>query len=199
MRVLGRRLGVEGMALYHHFQNKGELLDAVAEQLLSGLRLPKRGTPMARIEVGLRRYRQLAIAHPRAFALLTTRRFSSPRSLAVLEQILAPFADAGFDPAMSARLFRLGGYFAGGAGHAEIASRAAQPDPTPLVMEQPTGLASFPLVSKVAPHLSLQNLDAIFEFGLALIMRAIESAPRRLEEEPPTRAHAIATRSRRRP
>lgn len=179
MRTLGKRLGVEAMALYYHFPNKGALLDAVAEQLLLELQFPKRGTPFARIRAGLRRYRQLAVDHPRAFVLLTTRRFSTERSLAVLEEILAPYAEAGFDPQMTARLFRLGGYFVGGAGHAEIASRGQQPDATPIVMEDESGVAPFPNVSRVAPHLALSRLDDIFEYGLDQLIRAMERAPRR--------------------
>lgn len=179
MRTLGKRLGVEAMALYYHFPNKGALLDAVAEQLLLELRFPKKGAPFDRIRIGLRRYRKLAVDHPRAFVLLTTRRFATERSLAVLEEILAPYAEAGFDAQMTARLFRLGGYYVGGAGHAEIASRGQQPDATPIVMEDERGVAAFPNVSRVAPHLALSRLDDIFEHGLDHLMAAMENAPRR--------------------
>lgn len=178
MRGLGKRLGVEAMALYHHFPSKGDLLDAVAEHLIGTLRMPSSGTPLERIREGLRRYRGLAVKHPRAFPLLTSRRFSTPRALAVLEEILAPFADAGFDAKMSARLFRLGGYFVGGAGHAEIASRAAQADPTPLVLERAEPMPELPNVARVAPHLRLSRLDDLFDYGLDQIMRIIEEAPR---------------------
>lgn len=178
MRALGKRLGVEAMAIYHHFPSKGDLLDGVAEQLIGGLKLPKKGPPLSRIREGLRRYRGIALKHPKAFVLLTTRRFSTPRALAVLDEILAPFFEAGFDAAMSARLFRLGGYFAGGAGHAEIASRGAQPDPTPLLLEDTEGRVPFPNVVRVAPHLRLAQLDALFEFGLEQIMDVIARAPR---------------------
>ncbi|MFO0616602.1 MAG: TetR family transcriptional regulator [Polyangiaceae bacterium] len=181
MRGLGARLDVEAMALYHHFPSKGDLLDAVAEHLMGELRMPRSGAPMDRIREGLRRYRGLAVKHPRAFALVTTRRLSTPRSLAVLEQILAPFADAGFDAKMSARLFRLGGYFAGGAGHAEIASRAAQPDPTPIRLELAEPPPELPNVARVAPHLRLSKLDDLFEFGLDQIMRVIEASPKTVD------------------
>lgn len=181
MRGLGTRLGVEAMALYHHFPSKGDLLDAVAEHLMCTLEMPKSGAPMDRIREGLRRYRRLAVKHPRAFPLLTSRRFSTPRSLAVLEEILQPFADAGFDAKMSARLFRLGGYFVGGAGHAEIASRAAQSDPTPIVLERGEPMPDLPNVARVAPHLRLSQLDDLFEFGLDGIMRVIERAPKTAE------------------
>jgi len=40
MRQLGRDMGVEGMAIYHHFRDKGELLDAVMERLFEERRWP---------------------------------------------------------------------------------------------------------------------------------------------------------------
>lgn len=179
MRGLGASLGVEGMAIYHHFDGKGALLDAVAEALLVEADPPGRevADPYDRIRIGARRYRRVAVSHPRAFVLLTTRRFATQRSFEVLERILVAFADAGFDAAMSARLFRLVGYFAGGAGHAEIASRAAQDDPTPIVMERFSD-AAFPHVLAAAPHLRLDRLDDVFEDGLERVIDAIRRAPR---------------------
>src|SRR5262249_31540034 len=43
MRRLGAELGVEGMAIYHHFGNKAELLDGVLELLLEELEVPPEG------------------------------------------------------------------------------------------------------------------------------------------------------------
>jgi len=37
MRALGRRLGVEGMALYTYFRSKDELLDAAGTRILEAL------------------------------------------------------------------------------------------------------------------------------------------------------------------
>ena len=39
-RKLGAALGVEAMAIYHHFPSKERLLDAVAERLLAEMALP---------------------------------------------------------------------------------------------------------------------------------------------------------------
>lgn len=194
MRALGAALGVEAMALYHHFENKGQLLDAVATLLLAETHVPgpEAGNPFDRIEAALRSYRALSISHPRAFMLLTTRRYATATAFAHYERQLEPFFAAGFDAAMAARLFRLGGYFAGGAGHAEIASRAAQRDATPVALERFADAESFPLVGRVAPHLKLDNLDAIFEFGLAAIMDIMRNAPRSVK--PPSRRRAAPRR-----
>jgi AcrR family transcriptional regulator len=42
MRRLGKELKVEAMALYYHFKNKGELLDAVLERLVDEVLLAPR-------------------------------------------------------------------------------------------------------------------------------------------------------------
>lgn len=189
MRALGASLGVEAMALYHHFESRGALLDAVAEALMVEASPPGRevADPFERIRIGARRYRLVAVSHPRAFVLLTTRRFATRRAFELLERILEAFADAGFDAAMSARLFRLTGYYAGGAGHAEIASRAAQDDPTPLVMERFADDA-FPHVLAAAPHLRLERLDDIFEDGLERLIESIRRAAAR-PDAPPAASH----------
>ncbi|MFO0553932.1 MAG: TetR/AcrR family transcriptional regulator C-terminal domain-containing protein [Polyangiaceae bacterium] len=206
MRALGAQLGVEAMALYHYFDKKGALLDAVTELLLEECAAPgpEAGTPMQRIEAALRSYRQVSIRHPRAFELLTTRRFSTPRAFAYYERILAPYFELGFDASMAARLFRLGGYFVGGAGHAEIASRALAADSTPVVLERSrAGLKrvlapksrskpAFPRVARVAPHLRVDNLDAVFEFGLSVVLEATRRAERR---GPPPRRPRSARRA----
>ena len=51
MRRLGQALGVEAMALYHHFANKGALLDAVLEELIAEAKLPPRDSmpPLERL------------------------------------------------------------------------------------------------------------------------------------------------------
>jgi AcrR family transcriptional regulator len=175
MRRLGAALGVEAMALYHHFRGKGELLDAVMERLLDETDLPPRDSmaPLARIRRFIESYRRIAINHPHAFILLTYRRFNTERTFERYEQFLEALADAGFEPALAARFFRLIGYYVGGAGLADIAGRAAEPDATPVSLENFTLGERYPHVAAVVPHLRLRNLDAVFEFGLDVIFDAM--------------------------
>ena len=175
MRLLGSRLGVEAMALYHHFPGKGGLLDAVMDELVAEWALPARGTqpPIARLRQLLRSYRATALRHPRAFLLLAARRFNTERSFAMYERILEAFADLGLDPPESARWFRLIGGFASGAGMADVASRERINDPTPLVLEHDPDSIPYPHVRAVAPHLRADRLDAVFEFGLEVLFDAL--------------------------
>jgi AcrR family transcriptional regulator len=175
MRRLGAELGVEGMAIYHHFHNKAELLDGVLELLLEELEPPDActGTPLQRLRRLFEAVRAVAIRHPHAFLLLPTRRFGTQKQLEYYERLLALFRDAGFDAKLSARYFRLLAGFTTGAGLAEIGSRAQQPDATPVRLETFSDLERFPLVTQVAPELRVKNLDAIFAFGLDVIFAAM--------------------------
>lgn len=79
MRHLGRRLGVEAMALYHYFPNKAALLEAMAtaaedvEQVFGGFFAGMDFTGMDAgqriVAIGLR-YIEFALSHPAHFELL---------------------------------------------------------------------------------------------------------------------------------
>lgn len=174
MRRLGAALGVEAMAIYHHFANKGEVLDGVLEHMLDETEFlsTEDQPPLARLRHFVRAHRQMALRHPHAFILIPSRRFNTEKSIAVYEKILAAFHELGFDAALSARYFRTLGYLASGAGLADIASHARQPDATPVRLENFSD-NRYPLVSAVVPHLRAGNLDAIFEFGLDIIFEAM--------------------------
>lgn len=178
MRRLGKELGVEAMAFYHHFKNKGELLDAVMERLLDEVTLPPRGetSPLERLKVMCESYRQLAINHPSAFILLAYRRFNSEQAFVLYEQILEGMADLGLDDGLSARYFRMLGYYMNGAGLAEIASRATEPDATPVRLEDFQEGDRFPHVAAVVPHLRVANLESIYDYGMDIIFREMEAS-----------------------
>jgi len=177
MRRLGAELGVEGMAIYHHFRNKAELLDGVLELLLEELEVPPEGegTALERLRRLFERTRAVAIRHPHAFMLLPTRRFNTPRAFEYYERLLGLFRDAGFDVRESARFWRLLAGYVTGAGLAEIGSRAQQPNATPVKLESFSEPERFPLVTAIVPELRVGNLDAIFAFGLDVIFDAMSA------------------------
>ena len=187
-RKLGAALGVEAMAIYHHFPSKERLLDAVAERLLAEMALPPPdGDWIGWLRGAAHAYRAIAKRHPNAFVLLAMRRFTTPSLFALLETWFGVLRRAGFDPATTARIFRTIGYFTNGAGLADVATRAAADDPqrrTPL--DDFRDDVSLPHVAAVAPHLRQGALDGIFSFGLELLLadfarlpKAAPPAPRR--------------------
>jgi AcrR family transcriptional regulator len=181
MRRLGAELGVEGMAIYHHFKNKAELLDGVLELLLEELEVPPEGegTVLERLRRTFEATRALAIRHPHAFVLLPTRRFNTARALDYYERLLELFRDAGFDARESARFFRLLAGYVSGAGLAEIGSRAQQPDATPTKLETFSDPERYPLVTAIVPELRVRNLDSVFAFGMDVIFDAMAARLRR--------------------
>jgi AcrR family transcriptional regulator len=175
MRRLGAELGVEGMAIYHHFHSKAEVLDGVLELLLEEIELPPEsvGPPLERLRRMFEATRAVAIRHPHAFVLLPTRRFNTDKALGYYERLLGLFRDAGFDARESARFFRLLAGYVTGAGLAEIGSRAQQPDATPVRLERFSEPQRFPLVTRIVPELKVANLDAVFAFGMDVLFDAM--------------------------
>jgi AcrR family transcriptional regulator len=174
MRRLGAALGVEGMALYHHFANKGELLDGVLELLLEEIAPANPpADPLEHLRRLFEAQRQCAIAHPQAYVIFPTRRFATEAQFEFYERLLGIFRDAGFDAAESARYFRVLAGFVTGACLAEIASRGQQPDATPIRLENFEDREHYPLISAVVPHLRVSRLGDIFEFGLDMIFESM--------------------------
>ncbi|OHV32493.1 TetR family transcriptional regulator [Pseudofrankia sp. EUN1h] len=65
MRALGARLGVDPTAIYRHFQNKNELLDALADLMVRGEEpLPATGDPAADLRDNLRQLRRQLLRYP---------------------------------------------------------------------------------------------------------------------------------------
>lgn len=108
MRRLGNELGVEAMALYRYVPGKEDLLDAVVERLIEGMRrdedvldAPRDGWQdfLIRLAHGVRR---VALEHPKAFPLVASRPPEAPwlrpplRSLDWVEVFLSGLTAEGF-------------------------------------------------------------------------------------------------------
>jgi AcrR family transcriptional regulator len=175
MRRLGAALGVEAMALYHHFPGKGPLLDAVMDLLVDEIEMAPPGSAPAleRLRASLRSYRAIALRHPRAFLLMAARRFNTPRAFAKYEQLLATFAELGLDPEGQAHWFRLLGGHASAAGMAYAASIERVPHATPLQLQHAPQQIPYPHVRAAAPFLQVDALETAFEFGLDVLIDAL--------------------------
>jgi AcrR family transcriptional regulator len=169
-RKLGALLGVEAMALYHHFPSKDALLDAVAEHLLSRVALPPASRPWREwlTEVAAN-YRRMALRWPNAFPILVTRRYRARGSFAFFEANLRVLAAAGFNPREALRLTRTIGSFVNGVLLAEIAGRTGARGGDRMARTLPPDL---PLIAKAAPYLNSAAMDGTFDYGLALILAA---------------------------
>lgn len=102
MRRLGDALGVEAMALYHHFPNKDAILDGVLARIVeeTGPALPVADAASDWKTVmlsGPASAGRAIEAHPKAGWLFLGRQYSTADSLRMLEAPLAILRSAGFE------------------------------------------------------------------------------------------------------
>ena len=100
MRRLGRELGVDPMAVYYYVEDKGALLDAAVEAVMSEIdidcELPD--SPEDRLMVAARTYAETLLAHPNALPIILARSPRTPAAMRPVEFMLAEFMNAGLAP-----------------------------------------------------------------------------------------------------
>jgi TetR/AcrR family tetracycline transcriptional repressor len=99
MRMLGTRLGVDPMAIYHYFPNRTALLDGVVERIFSEVRSPDlTGDWRVDASASVHAFRQTVLAHPAAIPLMAMRPAVTPAAFAPTETLLEALAPAGLSP-----------------------------------------------------------------------------------------------------
>jgi AcrR family transcriptional regulator len=181
MRVVAEQLGAGTMSLYNHVTNKGDLLDAVAEYVLSLQQIPER-TPGEWRE-DLRRnslaMREVALRFPRTFPIVSTRHLSEPDAIRPLEFTLRTLHLAGFEgPALVTAMRTFVAYVTGALlreVNAMGGSRPGNTDPilTPVARYvSTTDLApdAYPTVMAYADQFSVCDHEAEYIAGMNVVM-----------------------------
>ncbi len=173
VRRLGAQLGVEGMALYKHYDSKEALLEAVSERLILELVIP--AVPAGDWKERARRmgqdYREISRRHPRSFAVLASRKFTTPGTLVLLDRVFFALLADGIPPKLALELFRTVVNFCNGtildelAGFDDAARRKNKPLQIPSEM---TGL------KEVERWLGPDSYDAIFSAGLEAVLAGFD-------------------------
>lgn len=98
-RKLAERLGVQAMALYHHFRNKDALLDGMVDRVYAEVVLPDASRDW-RVELRRRSLsvREVLGRHPWALPLMESRRTPGPATLAYHDANIACLRAGGFSP-----------------------------------------------------------------------------------------------------
>lgn len=127
MRRVGAELGVEAMALYHHFENKEALLEAMMRRGTPGCMPEVTGRWRADLRALMNAVRVQLSAHPGLLPLRWARRKASPEALAILGREQAIFDGAGFSKALAQDAHRLLGSYVVGfvVAHAAAGAEAA--------------------------------------------------------------------------
>ena len=176
MRQLGARLGVEGMALYRYVENKATLLDGLVERLVLSLdvHVDERADWTAILVEVAASYRRLAIAHPRAFPLLTTRPPATTAAIVRAEPVFAALARGGFGPAeriVAAQTFFafLNGYLLAEVG--TVPGHGDEPEPDSLGAYRAVDARLAPYVHEIgAAHDNSMSLESEFETSVAIVV-----------------------------
>lgn len=180
MRRLGQRLGVEAMALYRYVPSKEDLLDAVVEFLVAGVRdddvvldAPRDGWQdfLQRLAHGVRR---MALAHPKAFPLVASRPSEAPwlrpplRSLEWVETFLSALLDEGFTDEAAIGGYRAYTSFLLGHLLLEVASYGADIGPLDVLDDHSgePGIGRYPTVARLHGPLSEDHSSVEFEEAL---------------------------------
>jgi AcrR family transcriptional regulator len=172
MRRLGSRLGVEGMAIYHHFDSRDDLLSAIGDRLLE---------PLHKLELGddwreaCRHFattlRDIAVAQPATFQLLGLRPLDTPASLRPVERLVSVLVAQGFSPPEALAIYRVTVSYARGYALAEATGftvDAARPVARQRLAALPR--REFPILAGRAEELAQLDADSAYQLGLDALL-----------------------------
>lgn len=185
-RRIARVLGVSGPTLYWHVENKRQLMDLMADELLrrSGRAYagPDRGQPWWEwLQDDARRMFHALIATRDAPRVLAGNR-PSPEAFPDIERVLGVLVDAGMTPGEAQQtLFAIGAYVIGSATEWQAEAERARTQPLPDPADEDVNalraqvLADQPLLlAAVAERLGGRD-TAAFEFGLELLIDGLRA------------------------
>lgn len=108
MRKLGQELGVEAMALYHHFANKEDLVNGMVDLVFGEIELPASAgnwrTAMRQRAIAVR---DALLRHRWAIGLMESRRRPGIANLRHHDAVIGSLRAGGFDIAMAAHAYSL--------------------------------------------------------------------------------------------
>lgn len=185
MRKLGRALGRDPMSLYRHAPTKADLLDGVAESILSQLSVDTSdGDWAGQLRAVARQYRALAVAHPNVVPLLVTRPLATPiamrplGTLRPLEAILELLIRAGFSGADALHVYR--SFYGFLQGHVlnelqELVENQEETDDLLRLGLHRLSIRDFPRLRGLASVLAAYDGATELEKGLDMLLTGLEA------------------------
>ena len=137
-RRLAAELGVQGQSLYHHFTNKEEILDAVANEIALDIDVSffaDHDWRLALLRWG-HSYRRALLAHPHIVPFLAQGPGRRPAALAMADAVYGGLVDAGWPPARATHVGAVMRYFVAGSALGSFA-RGFVEDPTLYANDYP--------------------------------------------------------------
>jgi AcrR family transcriptional regulator len=198
-RRLASALGCEAMSIYHYFQSKQHLMDALVDRFLGAVERPPEGLPpletMRRLAYS---FRTLAHRYPEFLRYLSFHRLNTPGGIKYLGEVLDAAFALGGDVETTARLFRVLGYYLTGAildetsGYARGHS-AAEPVADEVIIRD------HPAVVAVNPYFKADQHEKTFALGLEILLDGLMKTIRAAKKAGRAKSGPPAGRRRRSP
>ena len=185
MRRVAREVGVEAMSLYHHVEDKEDLLDGICERVMAEFDFPEPVDDWAEnCRRGARAWRRLLQAHPAVMRLFAEQRgpVRSIDSMRPMEFALEILRGAGLSDRDTAQAFHAFGGYIQGFVMMELGSIAGGSDEEHMKMHAELAAAmpgEFPALQAVSRYFAECEPDEQFEFGLELLIRGLEAKARK--------------------
>ncbi|QBD74775.1 TetR family transcriptional regulator [Ktedonosporobacter rubrisoli] len=178
MRKLGAMLGVEAMALYHHFENKRALFDGIIEHLIirAPYQEPSNATPREELWAFAHAFRDSLRAHPRMLPLVATSPLRTPTTLAILDRLLQTMQRAQVTGIQAIYALQcLVGFIIG---HTLIemgplAVAGLEPGPNGPAVWQQFPAEHYPTLHALLPEIAQWKSDHEFDFGLKALFQSL--------------------------
>jgi AcrR family transcriptional regulator len=181
MRRVAREVGVEAMSLYHHVDDKEDLLDGVCERVMAEFDFPDAVDDwQENCRRGARAWRRLLQAHPAVMRLFAEQRgpVRSIESMRPTEYALRLLRGCGLTDRDTAQAFHAFGGYIQGFVMMELGSIAGGSDEAHLKAHAELAAAlpdEFAALQAVSPYFAECDADEQFEFGLDLLIRGLEA------------------------
>lgn len=179
MRRLGAELGFEAMSLYKHVANKDEILDGIVDLVVGEIEIPEPGsdwkTAMRKRAASARRVLR---RHPWAIGLFESRGAFGPAVLRYVDAIIASLRAGGFSVEAAGHAFSLLDNYVYGHVIQEVSFEASKErgEEDEPILEHLQG-DEYPNLTELVTLQeanSVFDYDTEFEFGLTLILNALE-------------------------
>jgi TetR/AcrR family transcriptional regulator, tetracycline repressor protein len=180
LRRLATELGVSAPTLYWHVRDKRQLLDLMAEALVSRVgrsTSPAPGQPWWEWLAEQARLQWRALTSQRDAALVVAGNRPTEASLPGIEQVVASLVAVGFPPAEALRtILSIGNYVIGCAvEHQAEAARDPDPERDARLLEQAEELPNLRAAMAALERPGPAAGEAGFEYGLALLIGGVRA------------------------
>jgi TetR/AcrR family tetracycline transcriptional repressor len=175
LRRLADRLRVTPMAVYNHVSSKRDLLQAVADAVVSEVDYPAaRGDWRRVVGTCFRMLRKTCLTHPGAVPLIESAEQLHPSIFRPMEITLAALRGAGLGATDAVRAYFLLTTFTLGQVGYQIRGWGRGVDPRAAVREGRISRSTFPAVLDAGGQ-ERWDFDRAFEFGLSIILGGIDA------------------------